>query len=106
MPHWGKAWALGPNYNLDIDEARANAANDAVAKAQSLAANGAEHEKAYIDALAVRYSADPKADRAALARAFSQRDGRIVEAVSRRSRCGRDLRGKPDEPDALEIMDA
>jgi hypothetical protein len=26
MPHWGKAWALGPNYNLDIDDARAKAA--------------------------------------------------------------------------------
>ena len=80
MPHWGKAWALGPNYNLDIDDARANAAYDAIAKAQSLAATGAEHEKAYIDALAVRYSADPKADRAALARAFSQAMGASVDA--------------------------
>ena len=44
-----------------------------IAKAQSLASTSAEHEKAYIDALAVRYSADPKADRAALARAFSRR---------------------------------
>ncbi len=52
MPHWGKAWALGPNYNLDIDEARAKAAYDALAKAQSLAAAGPEHEKAYIEALA------------------------------------------------------
>ena len=26
MPHWGKAWALGPNYNLDIDDARAKEA--------------------------------------------------------------------------------
>jgi tetratricopeptide (TPR) repeat protein len=75
MPHWGKAWALGPNYNLDIDDARGKAAYDAVAKAQSLA--GVEHEKAYIDALAVRYSADPKADRAALTRAFSQAMGAL-----------------------------
>jgi hypothetical protein len=22
MPHWGIAWALGPNYNLDIDDPR------------------------------------------------------------------------------------
>ena len=89
MPHWGKAWALGPNYNLDIDDARAKAAYDSVAKAQSLAANGPEHEKAYIDALAVRYSADLKADRAALARAFSQAMGASVEQISRRSRCRR-----------------
>ena len=75
MPLWGKAWALGPNYNLDIDDARAKAAYDALVKAQSLAAAGPEHEKAYIDALAVRYSNDLKADRAALARAFSKAMG-------------------------------
>ena len=54
MPHWGKAWALGPNYNLDIDEPRAKAAYDAVAKAQSLATSGPENEKAYVQALAAR----------------------------------------------------
>jgi tetratricopeptide (TPR) repeat protein len=75
MPHWGKAWALGPNYNLDIDEARSKAAYEAVAKAQSLAATGPENEKAYVEALAWRYSTDPKADRMALARAFSQAMG-------------------------------
>jgi tetratricopeptide (TPR) repeat protein len=77
MPHWGKAWALGPNYNLDIDDARAQTAYEAVLKARSLAANGPEHEKAYVDALAVRYAPDPKADRAALATAFSQAMGRL-----------------------------
>ena len=75
MPHWGKAWALGPNYNLDIDEARAKTAYDSLAKAQSLAATGPDNEKAYVEALAVRYSPAPKADRAALARAFSQAMG-------------------------------
>ncbi len=50
MPHWGKAWALGPNCNLDIDEARAKAAHESVAKAQSLVTGGFEHEKAYIGA--------------------------------------------------------
>jgi tetratricopeptide (TPR) repeat protein len=45
--------------------------------ARSLAANGPEHEKAYIEALAARYSADPKADRVALARAFSQAMGAL-----------------------------
>jgi tetratricopeptide (TPR) repeat protein len=77
MPHWGKAWALGPNYNLDIDDARATAATEAMRKAQSLAAGGPDHERAYIDALAVRYSADPKADRPAMARAFSQAMGEL-----------------------------
>ena len=90
MPHWGKAWALGPNYNLDTDDARATAASDAVAKAQSLAAVSPENEKAYVEALAVRYSADPKADRAALARAFSQ----AMADLSRRY---------PDDVDAAVI---
>ena len=75
MPLWGKAWALGPNYNLDIDDARAKLAYDAVVKAQSLAAGAPDNEKAYVDALAVRYSEDLKADRAALARAYSQAMG-------------------------------
>lgn len=77
MPHWGKAWALGPNYNLDIDDARATAAYESLTKAQALAANAPGHERAYIDALATRYSADLKADRAALARAFSQAMGEL-----------------------------
>lgn len=72
MPHWGIAWALGPNYNLDIDDPRAKQASDAVARAQALAKDGPESERAYIDALAVRYSPDPKADRPALARAYSR----------------------------------
>jgi tetratricopeptide (TPR) repeat protein len=90
MPLWGKAWALGPNYNLDIDDARAKAAYEAVVKAQSLAAAGPDNEKAYIDALAVRYSNDVKADRAALARAFSAAMG----GLSRRY---------PDDLDAAVI---
>jgi tetratricopeptide (TPR) repeat protein len=90
MPHWGKAWALGPNYNLDIDDARAKAAYDSVAKAQALAFSGPEQEKAYADALAVRYSADPKADRAALARSFSE----AMRALSSRY---------PDDLDAAVI---
>jgi tetratricopeptide (TPR) repeat protein len=90
MPHWGKAWALGPNYNLDIDDERSKLAAESVARAQKLGANGPEHERAYIDALAVRYSADPKADRPAMARAFSQAMG----ALSRRY---------PDDLDAAVI---
>ena len=33
MPHWGIAWALGPNYNLDVDDERAKQANGAIASA-------------------------------------------------------------------------
>ena len=105
MPLWGKAWALGPNYNLDIDDARAKAAYDALVKAQSLAAAGLENEKAYIDALAVRYSNDLKADRAALARAFSKAMGDLSRRYPDDLDAARHLRRKPDEPDALEALD-
>ncbi len=72
MPYWGIAWAVGPNYNLDVDDPRAKQAFDAITKAQAIVANGPETEQAYIRAQALRYSNDPKADRAALARRYSQ----------------------------------
>jgi hypothetical protein len=71
MPQWGVAWAVGPNYNLDIDDPRARQAYEAIAAAKALAVNGPAHEREYIEAMAVRYSADRGADRAALARAYS-----------------------------------
>src|SRR5262245_39324396 len=42
MPHWGRAWAYGPNYNLDIDDPRAKSAYDAITKAKTLATDEAE----------------------------------------------------------------
>jgi tetratricopeptide (TPR) repeat protein len=71
MPQWGIAWALGPNYNLDIDDPRARQATDAIARAKTLAASGSQAERDYVAAMAVRYSADPKVDRAALARRYA-----------------------------------
>jgi tetratricopeptide (TPR) repeat protein len=77
MPHWGIAWALGPNYNLDIDDPRATQASEAVVRAVALGANASASERDYIAALAVRYSPDPKADRAALARRYAQAMGEL-----------------------------
>src|SRR5689334_25248692 len=42
MPYWGIAWALGPNYNLDVDDERAQQANKAMAQALALSRSGAE----------------------------------------------------------------
>lgn len=67
MPHWGIALALGPNINQDIDAAREKAAYDAVQKAVQLAVRAPAKERAYVAALAKRYSNDPKADLKALA---------------------------------------
>jgi hypothetical protein len=71
MPHWGIAWALGPNYNLDVDDARANQANVAIAQALALSKGGPEIERAYIEAMAIRFPSAAKPDRAALARQYS-----------------------------------
>ena len=78
MPHWGLAWAIGPNYNLDIDDARSTQASTAMRKALELSAGGPEAERAYVEAMAIRFSPDPKADRAALARAYSERMGAVM----------------------------
>jgi tetratricopeptide (TPR) repeat protein len=62
MPHWGIALALGPNINMDVDPQKEQAAFDAVQRALKLAEKAPANEKAYIAALAKRYSDDPKAD--------------------------------------------
>lgn len=71
MPHWGIALALGPNINLDVDPEKEKAAFDAVQRAVRLSAKSPENEKAYIAALARRYSNDPKADLKKLARDYA-----------------------------------
>ena len=58
MPHWGIAWALGPNYNLDIDDPRARQAFEAIERARTLAKAAPAVEREYIEAMAVRYSAE------------------------------------------------
>jgi tetratricopeptide (TPR) repeat protein len=90
MPHWGIAWALGPNYNLDVDDDRAKQANAAMAQALALSKGGSDAERAYIEAMAIRFPADAKPDRAALA-------GKYADAM-------RDLsRRYPDDLDAATL---
>ncbi|MFL6212483.1 MAG: hypothetical protein ACJ74J_01175 [Blastocatellia bacterium] len=62
MAYWGVALALGPNINLDIDAEREKLAYDAIQKAVALASKVTEPERAYIAAMARRYSNDSKAD--------------------------------------------
>lgn len=63
IAHWGEALALGPNINLpQLDKAAEKAAFDASRRALALAGGASEKERAYIDALAKRYSDDPNAD--------------------------------------------
>ena len=59
---WGVSLTLGPNYNLPVDPEREKAGYDAAQRAVALKPNASESERAYIDAVAVRYSNDPRAD--------------------------------------------
>jgi len=63
MAWWGVALAVGPNYNdPEPDMAREKAAWDAIRKARAVGADATPQERGYIDALARRYSSDPKPD--------------------------------------------
>src|SRR6266436_4985007 len=58
MAFWGVALALGPCINLDVDPPHEKAAYEAVQRALLLAPGATESERAYIQALAKRYSSD------------------------------------------------
>ncbi|MFY9550131.1 MAG: hypothetical protein WAU32_03185 [Thermoanaerobaculia bacterium] len=73
MPHWGKALALGANYNdpAPVNE-RLLKARAEVEKALALSEGGPENERAYAEALSKRYVADPaNADKAQVARDYA-----------------------------------
>ncbi len=72
MPRWGTALALGANYNDPEPEAeRLRKARAEVEKALVLAASSPENERGYVEALSIRYSADPAADRKTLGVAYN-----------------------------------
>ena len=70
MAYWGIAEAVGPNYNDPASEDRFVQAHAAIEKAQALAADAPESDKAYIAALAKRFPADPKSDLRAAAEQY------------------------------------
>jgi len=63
MAYWGVAEAVGPNYNDPASDDRFMRAHEAIQKAVDLSAQAAPSEQAYIQAMAKRFPADPKADR-------------------------------------------
>lgn len=90
MPYWGIALAVGPNYNDPALE-REQAAYDAIQKARALAASAPENEKAYVEALALRFTNDPKPDYDKLGRDYAA----AMRDLSRRY---------PDDPDAAALF--
>jgi tetratricopeptide (TPR) repeat protein len=62
IAYWGIAEAVGPNYNDPASEDRFKQAHEAIQKAVDLSASASPSEQAYIQAMAKRFPADPKAD--------------------------------------------
>jgi tetratricopeptide (TPR) repeat protein len=79
MCWWGEAVALGPNINAPMDERDRPAALGAIDRAMAMRDQVSPLERALIEALALRYSRDPKADRAALDAAYA--DAMIAAAA-------------------------
>jgi tetratricopeptide (TPR) repeat protein len=71
MCYWGEAYVLGPNINVPMDEKAVAPAAEAAAKARGLAARATPSEQALIEAIAARYSSDPKAERPKLDAAYA-----------------------------------
>ncbi len=71
MAYWGWALVLGPNLNLVMQPEVVPQAYEAIRRALSLKKNVTERERDYIEALAKRYTDDPKADRTRLDEAYA-----------------------------------
>ncbi len=78
MAYWGAGLALGPNINAEVNLEQEKKAFEAAQNALRLAADAPEQERAYIAALAKRYSDDPKADLKKLAVAYKEAMGEMV----------------------------
>jgi tetratricopeptide (TPR) repeat protein len=62
MAYWGVAEAVGPNYNDPADPDRYQHAHSAVQQAVDLSEQASPSDRAYIQALAKRFPADPKSN--------------------------------------------
>ncbi len=85
MCYWGIALAYGPHVNAPMDRASGVAAYAAVQKALTLKSYASASERAYIEALAQRYEADPPADRVRLDTAYSRARGRSPRLIPKTS---------------------
>jgi tetratricopeptide (TPR) repeat protein len=73
MCYWGKAYALGPNYNnVEMTEEASQAAYEAVQTAVAKMSNGTEAEQALIEALQTRYAWPAPKDRSELEKAYAE----------------------------------
>src|SRR5215213_3145072 len=80
MAYWGVAVALGSNYNVPADGPALVQAYTSLKKAMELAPKVSEQERAYINALSKRYSADIQADQTKLGVDYKNAMGELSKA--------------------------
>ena len=90
MAYWGTALALGSNYNVQADGPALVQAYSALQKAIELAPKASEQDRAYIEALSKRYSADVQADQAKLGVDYKNAMNELAKRY-------------PDDPDAATL---
>jgi tetratricopeptide (TPR) repeat protein len=90
MCWWGIAYVLGPNVNIPMDSSAVRPAWEAVGQAARLAQRATPRERAFIQAVALRYAEHPPADRSSLDRAYANAMGNVAHRF-------------PDDPDAATL---
>jgi pimeloyl-ACP methyl ester carboxylesterase/tetratricopeptide (TPR) repeat protein len=79
MGYWGMALAMGSNYNVQADGPSLLTAYTNLQKAIELAPKASEHDRAYINALAKRYSSDLNVDKQKLAVDYKNAMGELAK---------------------------
>ncbi len=77
--YWGAALALGPNINMDVDPDHEKQAYEAVQTALAHIDHASDEERDLINALAKRYTNDPKADLHKLSEDYSEAMGALAK---------------------------
>jgi tetratricopeptide (TPR) repeat protein len=90
MAWWGVALALGTNYNFPVEAQPEKAAYEAIQRSLALQNNASEAERAYINALSLRYSNAEKPDLQQLDLAYRDAMGKLTKRY-------------PDDPDAATL---
>lgn len=71
MAYWGQALTLAPNLNAPMTAESGRQAYESIQRGRTLSANAGARDRALVEALAMRFAADPSAPRAALDRAYA-----------------------------------
>ena len=80
MCYWGIAWASGPNINAALTAEGGEVAHHAIHRALELTDEITDRERAYIEAMAVRYEEDPMAERARQDSAYARAAAALADA--------------------------